>query len=479
MPLIKRQVDPTHLSRGVVSDRITNELECVTNNTLAGVIKQLSSLSKHAEDLFGELYSEANTLFVRTNSLQDRIDRLSHKVTQLDSTVDVVSLQDINMRKAFKSSVHADQQVVSRSSLPAAMSEIYSLCDKPPALNDLSKYRDDGKEGLKFYTDPTYFFELWRQEEMKQQKEVLQKKEAKKKKQRRPEPDRGNPIRRPKQVDYNVYKHGPELVPSSTPSVSSGSASRPTSIDVSESGSGQDSYGPNLGYEEHNSDYRDSLLNRQLSRTSQMRPAAPPPPPPGPTNNNIQGPPLPPPPPPYPGQQNHVDHDHIINTFPGGMNDDLPPPPPPQPSGPMSSVPPPPAPPPDIRPMGTSAPNSSVPPPPPLPQDGILKGSVPPAPPPPPPGGIKAGVTSPGPMSPSKQALKKPEPEPEPEEDGRSDLLQAIRKGIQLRKVQVQEENDRKQSVQANSVEAILARRIAMEISSDESDGSDFDEDWD
>ena len=24
--------------------------------------------------------------------------------------------------------------------------------------------RDDGKDGLKFYTDPGYFFELWRQE---------------------------------------------------------------------------------------------------------------------------------------------------------------------------------------------------------------------------------------------------------------------------------------------------------------------------
>lgn len=25
-------------------------------------------------------------------------------------------------------------------------------------------FRDDGKDGLKFYTDPGYFFELWKQE---------------------------------------------------------------------------------------------------------------------------------------------------------------------------------------------------------------------------------------------------------------------------------------------------------------------------
>lgn len=43
---------------------------------------------KHAEDVFGELFSEANTFYVRANGLQDRIDRLAVKVTQLDSTVE-------------------------------------------------------------------------------------------------------------------------------------------------------------------------------------------------------------------------------------------------------------------------------------------------------------------------------------------------------------------------------------------------------
>lgn len=43
---------------------------------------------KHAEDIFGELFNEANLFYLRANSLQDRIDRLAVKVTQLDSTVE-------------------------------------------------------------------------------------------------------------------------------------------------------------------------------------------------------------------------------------------------------------------------------------------------------------------------------------------------------------------------------------------------------
>ncbi|KAF4075752.1 hypothetical protein AMELA_G00222410 [Ameiurus melas] len=120
-------------------------------------------MGKHAEDIFGELFHEANAFYLRANSLQDRIDRLAVKVTQLDSTVEEVSLQDINMRKAFKSSTVQDQQVVSKSSVPIPVKEMHGLSDPPPPLNILSPYRDDNKDGLKFYTDPSYFFDLWKE----------------------------------------------------------------------------------------------------------------------------------------------------------------------------------------------------------------------------------------------------------------------------------------------------------------------------
>lgn len=46
MPLIKRNIEPRHLCHDAVPDGIGNELECVTNNTLSAIIRQLSSLSK-------------------------------------------------------------------------------------------------------------------------------------------------------------------------------------------------------------------------------------------------------------------------------------------------------------------------------------------------------------------------------------------------------------------------------------------------
>uniref|UniRef100_A0A8C5DG36 Wiskott-Aldrich syndrome protein family member 3-like n=1 Tax=Gouania willdenowi TaxID=441366 RepID=A0A8C5DG36_GOUWI len=178
MPLVKRNIEPRHLCRGALPDGVTSELECVTNSTLAAIIKQLGGLSRHAEDIFGELFNEANSFYVRMSSLQERVDQLAVKVTQLDSTVEEVSLQDINMRKAFKSSTIQDQQVVSRTSVPNPVVEMYHRCDKPPPLNILSPYRDDKKDALKFYTDPSYFFNLWKEK-------MLQATEDKRKEKRR------------------------------------------------------------------------------------------------------------------------------------------------------------------------------------------------------------------------------------------------------------------------------------------------------
>lgn len=48
-------------------------------------------------------------------------------------------------------------------------------CDTPPDLNKFTPYRDDKKDGLKFYTDPNYFYDLW----VKDQNKLLEKKKKK------------------------------------------------------------------------------------------------------------------------------------------------------------------------------------------------------------------------------------------------------------------------------------------------------------
>ena len=88
MPLVKRTIEPVNIAQGHVASDVLNELECVTNSTLANIICQLSSLSKHVEDMFGELHHETCSIFHRTYQLSERVERLKVKITQLNPTVE-------------------------------------------------------------------------------------------------------------------------------------------------------------------------------------------------------------------------------------------------------------------------------------------------------------------------------------------------------------------------------------------------------
>lgn len=88
MPLIKREIQPAYVSRVKLQKGLVNEFESVSVSTLGGIIRQISSLAKYAEDVFDEIIYEADSIHKRATSLQVRISGLAQKVTQLDSSVE-------------------------------------------------------------------------------------------------------------------------------------------------------------------------------------------------------------------------------------------------------------------------------------------------------------------------------------------------------------------------------------------------------
>uniref|UniRef100_A0A3B4GSA1 Wiskott-Aldrich syndrome protein family member n=1 Tax=Pundamilia nyererei TaxID=303518 RepID=A0A3B4GSA1_9CICH len=442
MPLVKRNIEPRHLCRGALPDGVTSELECVTNTTLAAIIKQLGSLSRHAEDIFGELFNEANSFYLRMSSLQERVDQLAVKVTQLDSTVEEVSLQDINMRKAFKSSTIQDQQVVSRTSVPNPVVEMYHRCDKPPPLNILTPYRDDKKDALKFYTDPSYFFNLWK-EKMLQATEDKRKEKRRQKEQQRQVEDPSREVKkvrkaRNRRQEWNVLAYDKEFRPDArlAPSPYHGMSS-------------EGSLSPDICF------YSLKIFNLLLSITRGQPSTIP----------EYYIPPAPPPPPlTIPSAQTAFDSTNA-------------------PPSATSAVPP--------TSSTLSRPYSPSPPPPPanyVPSPSHPPSGAPPAAPPPPPPGAPLGHQAH--PSPPHAAIGQSAVDAAPStrkstmlgmipmSDARSDLLAAIRRGIQLRKVQEQREQEAKREPVGNDVATILSRRIAVEYSESDDDSELDENEW-
>ncbi|XP_051927921.1 wiskott-Aldrich syndrome protein family member 2 [Hippocampus zosterae] len=462
MPLVTRNIEPRYVCRQPIPKSIRSELECVSNNSLAAVIRQLGCLSKEAEDVFRGLMKEARDFSVRLEALGDRVESLQLKVTQLDPKEEEVSLQAITTRKAFRSSVIQDQQMFTRPSLPMPVQYTYITCDPPPPLNYLSPYRDDGREALKFYTDPSYFFDLWKEKMLQDTKDIMKEKRKHRKEKKDHLNQRTlNPRKiKTRKDEWERRKMGEEFVVpknelmSSLEGLNGSLGSGDEGLDLS-TGSyaydplpppGTDDFlpppPPDMSYGDGGNQKRISILS-----PSHPPPAPPVASPPSNSRPHLSPPPAPPPPPP--------------------LSDFGAPPPPEGFDGP-------PAP-----PSGAflSPPAMGPPPPPPMVTSG---GPPPPPPPPPPPGPPPPSFNAPAPPPPAAvapaAANAAPKHQPAPEGDARSDLLQAIRQGFNLRKVEAQREQE-KQNHFGNDVAAILSRRIAVECSDSEDDSSEFDDD--
>ncbi|XP_036372151.1 wiskott-Aldrich syndrome protein family member 2 [Megalops cyprinoides] len=483
MPLVTRNIEPRHLCRQTLPSGIKSELECVTNITLANIIRQLGSLSKYAEDVFGELFTQASSFADRVTTLGERVDRLQVKVTKLDPKEEEVSLQAITTRKAFRSNLNQDQQLFVRTSLPVPVQDTYLTCNEPPPLNKLSVYREDGKEALKFYTDPSYFFDLWKEKMLQDTKDIMKEK-RKHRKEKKDNPNRQNLNPRKiktRKEEWERRKMGEEFV---VPKTDGGNANDMLNGSIS-SGDGMGFMGSDGYLDQSQSSY-------SLDAGSPPPPPVsddflPPPPPDmtynegqkGPTQkrSSMLSPTHPPPAPP-------------MASSPPGARPSMSPPPAPPPPPPSGMIPPPPpgfdTPPSPLPALAPSFPSPPAPPPPPSMDSAVPApppsmppgGPPPPPPPPPPPGPPPPSSGPPAPPPPSGGAPPAPKAQPAPAGDARSDLLQAIRQGFNLRKVEEQREQEKRDHM-GNDVAAILSRRIAVECSDSEDDSSEFDdEEW-
>ena len=84
MPLTVRQVQPKHLYRQPLPDGVKNELHAVAVLSLAGAIRQISNLAKHAESVMGELCDTMSDINSRTVALDSRIVRLKNIIPTLN-----------------------------------------------------------------------------------------------------------------------------------------------------------------------------------------------------------------------------------------------------------------------------------------------------------------------------------------------------------------------------------------------------------
>ncbi|XP_063403072.1 actin-binding protein WASF2-like isoform X2 [Mytilus trossulus] len=161
MPFVKRKSDPVRISQVELhkDNNIRDELECISNHTLCGIIQQLSNLNHHASDMFDDLFIETLNVVKRSNKLKDKLNEMREKYKKWNKKKIGGSLNDNENENAL--SQHFDQQIFSVQGRPNAIVSMYKAANLPPAISKTDQFREDGKSGLKLYTNPDFFFAHW------------------------------------------------------------------------------------------------------------------------------------------------------------------------------------------------------------------------------------------------------------------------------------------------------------------------------
>lgn len=164
MPLLQRVVQPVDIVRIPLNTHLkgNDELQHVNMNALVGIIRQLSSLSAHAETLFADLFNEASRTAIKARHMESRVHLLADKIVQLDTSTFSANLNTHSVEAGrYRAPVVVDQNVVMKENRPPCVREKHVAADNTPPLVMFKNLREDGKDSTILYTDPHYFGRVW------------------------------------------------------------------------------------------------------------------------------------------------------------------------------------------------------------------------------------------------------------------------------------------------------------------------------
>ncbi|KAE8602212.1 hypothetical protein XENTR_v10013914 [Xenopus tropicalis] len=172
MPFHLRLVQPIYVCRLGDPDAqaprggnylIFNSLEDVSSYSLRQIVRQLSDLCRHAENIFSSIHFEASSLGDRTTRLKHRISFLQHNISHLDHkrvTVPVSNLdEESKWTVHYTASCHQQENVFLSSSRPLCVDDLHrqAKVNLKTVLRECDKLRKDGCRSSQYYSQgPTF-----------------------------------------------------------------------------------------------------------------------------------------------------------------------------------------------------------------------------------------------------------------------------------------------------------------------------------
>jgi len=144
MPFPVRPIHPTHLSNGELPETVDDQLECVTNATLAQAMRQLACLLRQADDLFLDLGTQCNNINQTTVRINKRVERLREKVENYNPKKAKLPAGDLGtfskLKVHFKTEYPIETNLFTKENRTQAIKTLYSQAGDG---NETKVNRDD------------------------------------------------------------------------------------------------------------------------------------------------------------------------------------------------------------------------------------------------------------------------------------------------------------------------------------------------
>jgi len=132
-------------------------------NALVGMLTQLSFLANYANDIFTDLVVVTTKNFERIIVIKSKLQAIQEAAPALEdyhknNKSDVIFS---NPRQEFSLPVIGDAQLFTQNDCSNAIRNLYAKANKPPRLDLMDKFMDDGKKCLSLYTNPSFFLDEW------------------------------------------------------------------------------------------------------------------------------------------------------------------------------------------------------------------------------------------------------------------------------------------------------------------------------
>lgn len=143
---------------------------------------QLAYLAAYSVEMFNDLLKDANKMAERIVTLGARTEALAQAIPTLEQFISetnpYVFLE--NPRSNFRTRKDpSGGQLFTSQSLPSSLQDVYNReCIPPPKLAILNYLREDGRDCMREYSNPTFFIDEWVAEQKRQADEAKAKRAA-------------------------------------------------------------------------------------------------------------------------------------------------------------------------------------------------------------------------------------------------------------------------------------------------------------